>query len=311
VKTLVVVNPHSSNSRTGRRWPTIRNTLHNAIGQFEEGFTHGPDHATQLVREGLKSGAKRIISVGGDGTNNEVINGFFDDEKPINPDAQLGFVPRGTGGDLRKTLGIGRDLSSWQTVLIRAKTKPMDVGLVEYVSHTGETARRYFVNITSFGIGGLVDTKVNQSTKVFGGKISFMIGTVKAIAAYKNKLVNLTVKSPDGSTVFDKSIRINNIAVANGQYFGGGMWVAPKALMDDGLFDVVILGDMTRAQMIFKASRIYKGTHLDLPEVFSARGSLVEATSEEEVLIDMDGEQPGRLPIRLEIVPKAINFIVP
>jgi len=311
VKTLVVVNPHSANSRTGRRWPTIRNTLHNAIGQFEEGFTQGSEHATQLVREGLKSGIGRIISVGGDGTNNEIVNGFFDDEKPINPEAQLGFVPRGTGGDLRKTLGIGRDLSSWQTVLARGKIKPMDVGLVEYISHTDKPTRRYFVNITSFGIGGLVDAKVNQSTKVLGGKASFMIGTIKAIAAYKNKLVDLTVKSPDGSTVLDKSIKINNIAVANGQYFGGGMWVAPKASMDDGLFDVVVLGDMSRAQMIFKGSRIYKGTHLDLDDVFSARGSYVEATSEEEVLIDMDGEQPGRLPISLEIVPKAINFIVP
>jgi YegS/Rv2252/BmrU family lipid kinase len=312
LKTLVVVNPHSANGRTGKQWPVIRAALLDALGSFEEGFTTSTGHATDLVRERLtRDGIQRVISVGGDGTNNEVVNGFFDGIEPINKDACLGFVPRGTGGDLRKTLGIGKEFTSWRSVLSAGRTQSCDVGSVEYTAHDGSPAKRLFINITSFGIGGLVDAKVNESTKALGGKASFLIGTIKALAIYRNRHIHLTVKEPDGSVVLDDDMTVNNVAVANGQYFGGGMWVAPEAAISDGLFDVVVLGDMSTFDMVFKASRIYKGTHLGLPEVISARGSRVEATSDEEVLIDMDGEQPGRLPITLEVLPGAINLIVP
>jgi len=310
MKTLVVVNPNSANGSTRRKWPQIREALMEYIGSFEEKFTTSTGHATDLVREGLNAGAQRIICVGGDGTNNEVVNGFYDGTNPLNPQAVLGFVPRGTGGDLRKTLGIGKELSSCLPVLARGHIMPADLGAVEFEDHRGQRVRRLFVNITSFGIGGLVDKKVNESTKALGGKTSFFIGTVKAMFAYKNKLVHLKVYS-GGEVVVDQSMRVNNVAVANGQYFGGGMWVAPQARMDDGLFDVIILGDLTKRDVIFSGSRIYKGTHLSLDKVQMFRGSRVEAACDEEVLIDMDGEQPGRLPITFEILPKAIRLIAP
>lgn len=310
MKTLVVVNPNSANGSTGRKWPEIREALIRHIGAFEEKFTTTSGHATDLVREGLAAGVERIICVGGDGTNNEVVNGFFDKTTPIRKEAVLGFVPRGTGGDLRKTLGIGKELKSCLPVLAQGHTRSADLGAVKFEDHQGQEVRRLYVNITSFGIGGLVDKKVNESSKALGGKTSFFIGTLKALFAYQNKLVHLKVSSGE-ETALDESLRINNVAVANGQYFGGGMWVAPNARMDDGLFDVIILGDMNKRDVIFKASRIYKGTHLALEKVKMVRGSHVEATCEEEVLIDMDGEQPGRLPITLDVLPKAIRLIAP
>ena len=310
MKTLVVVNPNSANGSTGRKWPQIREQLMESIGSFEEKFTTATGHATDLVREGLNAGAQRIVSVGGDGTNNEVVNGFYDGTKPLNPQAVLGFVPRGTGGDLRKTLGIGKELSSCLPVLAQGNVMPADLGAVEFDDHQGRRVRRLFVNITSFGIGGLVDKKVNESTKALGGKTSFFIGTVKAMFAYKNKLVNLKVTS-GADVVLDEAVRVNNVAVANGQYFGGGMWVAPQAKMDDGLFDVIILGDLTRRDLIFKGSKVYKGTHLAEKKIRMLRGTHVEGTCDEEVLIDMDGEQPGRLPITLDVLPQAIRFIAP
>jgi YegS/Rv2252/BmrU family lipid kinase len=310
MKTLVVVNPNSANGSTGKKWPQIREQLMESVGSFEEKFTTASGHAIDLVREALTAGAQRIICVGGDGTNNEVVNGFFDGLKPLNPEAVLGFVPRGTGGDLRKTLGIGKELRSCLPILARGHVMPADLGVVEFEEHRGQRIWRLFVNITSFGIGGLVDKKVNESTKALGGKTSFFIGTVKAMFAYKNKLVNLKVTSGD-EVVLEESVRVNNVAVANGQYFGGGMWVAPQARMDDGLFDVIILGDLTKRDLVFKGSKVYKGTHLSEKKVRMLRGNHVEATCDEEVLIDMDGEQPGRLPITLDILPKAIRFIVP
>ena len=306
MKTLLTVNPHSANGSTGRDWPKIREGLIQNIGEFDEAFTRAPDDATQIVRAALQSGTERIICVGGDGTSNEVVNGFFSRGQPINPEACLGLVPRGTGGDFRKTFGIGKQPDEYLPVLAAGKTQKVDVGHTRFVNAEGQTQERMFVNITSFGIGGLVDLLVNRTTKALGGKASFFMGTARAIIRYRNQTIRLKVDDH-----FDEEIRINNVAVANGQYHGGGMWVAPKAEIDDGLFDVVIIGDLSKWQFITKGTRIYKGTHLDLEKVSVLRGKRIEATSDEKVLIDMDGEQPGRLPITLEVLPKTIKLIVP
>jgi YegS/Rv2252/BmrU family lipid kinase len=306
VKTLIVVNPHSANRATGKQWPAMRTVIRHALGDFEEAITVGPGDATNLVREALKSGFLRIIAVGGDGTNNEVVNGFFDRKQPIAPDAQLGFIPRGTGGDLRKTLKIDKALDACLRVVSVGRIQEVDVGATRFVGHNGAERERLFINITSFGLGGLVDATVNASSKMLGGKISFLLGTFRALMAYHNKTIRLKVDD-----TFDDQIVINNVAVANGQYFGGGMWVAPEAKPNDGLFDVVILGDLSRSEIIRKTSYIYKGVHLRMPKVNFLRGKHVEATCDQEVLIDMDGEQPGRLPITLDVLPRALRIIAP
>jgi YegS/Rv2252/BmrU family lipid kinase len=306
MKTLVVVNPHSANGSTGRSWRRLGAALRDTLGDYEERFTGGAQDATRIARDGLLAGAERVIAVGGDGTTNEVVNGFFQAGRLINPGAVLGFMPRGTGGDFRKSLGIGKRLEECLPVLSSGHTRACDVGLATFVGPSGEPVRRYFINITSFGLGGLVDDRVNHSTKAFGGKTSFLLGTLKAMLAYRNKPVRLRVDD-----TFDEALTINNVAVANGQYFGGGMWVAPHATIDDGLFDVIVLGNMSRLEMLTQGTRIYKGTHLALPKVLELRGRRVEATSDEEVLIDMDGEQPGRLPIAFEMLPSALRLIAP
>ncbi|MBN2493334.1 MAG: diacylglycerol kinase family lipid kinase [Deltaproteobacteria bacterium] len=306
MKTLVVINPHSANRRTGQEWSSIRTALQNTLDEFDERFTTASGDATQIVREGLLAGTERIIAVGGDGTYNEVVNGFFEEEEPINPEALLGIVPRGTGGDLRKTLGIGRKLVDCLPVLRSGHFRTVDVGRASFLDGAGRPCRRHFINITSFGIGGLVDEMVNRSSKALGGKASFFLGTARAMLLYRNQTIRLKVDDH-----FDETLCINNVAVANGQYHGGGMWVAPGAEIDDGLFDVVILGDFSKLEMLTQGLRIYQGTHLDLPKVRSLRGLHVEASSDAEVLIDMDGEQPGKLPISLDVLPKALRLIAP
>jgi YegS/Rv2252/BmrU family lipid kinase len=306
VKTLIVVNPHSANRATGKHWPAMRSVIRQAVGEFEEALTRGPGDATGLVRNALRRGIQRIISVGGDGTNNEVVNGFFEDLKPIAPEAVLGFIPRGTGGDLRKTLKIDKSIEACIQVLSAGHIEEVDVGATRFVGPEGSERQRLFINITSFGLGGLVDATVNASSKMLGGKISFLLGTFKALMAYDNKTIRLKVDD-----TFSDQIVINNVAVANGQYFGGGMWVAPEAKPNDGLFDVVILGNLSRSEIIRKTSCIYKGIHLRMPKVSFLRGKHIEATCDQEVLIDMDGEQPGRLPITLDVLPRALRIITP
>lgn len=306
-RTFVVLNPESSNGATGKRWPEVRALLRDALGDtFGHAATTAPREATSLTRQALRDGYEMIVSVGGDGTNNEVVNGFFDEDgKLLRPDGVLGILPSGTGGDFRKTIGLGTDPKRNAAALGGRSTRSIDVGRMTYIDHDEEERLSFFLNITSFGIGGLVDAYVNRSSKRLGGKASFFIGATKAMFAYRNRRV--TLRLDDGPP---EELRVNNIAVANGQYFGGGMWVAPEAKLDDGLFDVVTFGDLSKMAYLRLAGSIYKGRHLGKPKISHARARTVAAESDETVLIDMDGEQPGKLPIRLEVVPSAIRLKV-
>lgn len=309
-KIFVVVNPHSANARTGREWPRISRALQEAIGDFEVLQTRAPGEATRITREALKSGFRMIVSVGGDGTHNEVVNGFFNLEggKPVpaNPDAVLAVVTKGTGGDFRKSLRIEKDIEPAIRVLKNGQDRLIDAGMLTLINHQNEKVTRFFINIASFGIGGAVDDRVNRQTKVLGGKISFLRGAVVATVLYKNKQVKITI---DGEKKWEG--RVYNAAVANGQYFGGGMWVAPDAKLDDGLFDVVVMGDMSFGEILRGGTKIYQGKHLEHPQVQVFRGRVVEAVSEEKVLLDVDGEQPGRIPSVFTLLPKSIRIRMP
>ncbi len=304
-RTKVIVNPHSANRSTRRQWPGIAEEIRRNIGEFDWEFTPGPNTAPELTKRALKEGYEMIVGVGGDGTNNEIINGFFEAEQAINPEAVYGMICRGTGSDLIKTLGIPRDPGTAARLLAGRETRRIDLGRLSFRDHQGREARRYFINIASFGIGGEVDDRVNRTTKVFGGRLSFLYGSIRAYFSYKNKAVSIEI---DGSSLGAR--KVFNVAVANGQYFGGGMRVAPRAQVDDGLFDLVIMGDLSFLESARMGRMIYKGNHIDLPRIESFRGKRLSATSEQRVLLDVDGEQPGMLPASLEIIPGAIRVKV-
>jgi YegS/Rv2252/BmrU family lipid kinase len=302
--TVLVVNPHSAGGKTERRWPELRAQIQEAYGTFEERFTHAAGDATDLTREALRGGADLVVAVGGDGTTNEVVNGFFDGETPVAPKASFGLIPAGTGGDFIKTLGIPRDTFA-AAANLKSPPRAIDVGRLHYVTDGGAPAVRYFINIASFGIGGLIDRYVNKSSKTFGGKVSFAVATLKAGARYKNPTVRLVL---DGGPA--REGKIYNVAVANGRYFGGGMKVAPDAALDDGWFDVITLGDFGFADLVFRGLDIYSGKHLRNPKVTVHRARKIEATPVDgaaEVLLDVDGEAPGRLPATFELLAGALQ----
>ncbi|MDP8255576.1 MAG: diacylglycerol kinase family lipid kinase [Candidatus Alcyoniella australis] len=304
-RAFAVVNPNSANGSTEQEWDAIHAALEAALGELDFGFTQAVGDAANVARRAVKAGHELIISVGGDGTNNEIVNGMFEHGAPINPRARLGFVCCGTGGDLRRTLGVPKDLRQACEVLVRGNTRRIDLGRFSFFDHSGRRAERYFINITSFGIGGEIDARVNRTTKVLGGFASFLWASFASVVDYRNKPVELTV---DGNPIEPR--RIFNVAVANGRCFGGGMQVAPDADPADGLFDVVLIGDLTKLEVVTQMTRIYSGRHLSHPKVEVLRARRVEAHSDEIVLLDVDGEQPGRLPATFEIVPAALDVIV-
>ena len=307
-RTTVIVNPKSQGGRLGKRWAELADTIGRAF-PFDEARTEGPGDATRLAREALRGGAERIVAIGGDGTINEVVNGFFDDAgAPINAEASFGLIPFGTGGDFRRTMNIPTDLAEAAAVIAKNHKKRIDVGKLELTTPTGGKAHRMFANIASFGVSGVVDRMVNESGKKLG-RLSFMFATARATWSYKNQRVQL---------IFDGSERaemtISTVAVANGRFFGGAMMVAPNAEVDDGMFDVVAMGDFTFGDLVKSGQRLYKGTHLSMDKVSVRRAKVVEALPIEPgavVELDVDGESPGKLPARFEIVPGALWMVVP
>lgn len=306
MKLRVISNPSAGSGSAQRRLPALKQLLEKRGIQAEFVETRGPGDATRLVHEARADGIECLGVMGGDGTLNEVSQGYLDrDGKPL-AGPELALIPSGTGGDFRKTFTLGDTLEEAVERLATAEARPLDLGLLEMTAHSGETIRRAFLNITSFGLGGLTDRLVNAGPKWIGGRAAFFVGSLRALVSYQNAPVRLRV---DGQIALEAPIV--NVAVANGRYFGGGMKIAPDALPDDGLFDVIAVHDLTRAQGVALAPRLYQGTHVGQPGVYIARGALIEAeplVPRAEVLIDMDGETPGRLPLVARVAPGALRI---
>ena len=289
---------------TGREWPRIRALARDRLGSFQSHLTSGPEDATRFTRLALLGGAEMVVCVGGDGTLNEVVNGFMAEDGPIRPDALLGFIPRGTGCDFIKTVPIPRDLDMALDLINSPDARPIDLGRIKYADHHGRYAYRYFHNVTSFGLGGEVDGRVNRTTKLFGGFISFIWATLISILIYNKKRIHLRVDNG-----FEQRVKSWNVVVANGQYHGGGMWVAPAASVDDGLFQITIVGDLSLAEVFRHLPKLYNGKLFQLDKVDTLAGKRVEASSDQRVLLDVDGEQPGRLPAVIDIVPGSLLLV--
>ena len=306
MKLRVISNPTAGSGSALRRLPHLKRLLtdRGIIADFVE--TRAPGDATRLVHEARGDGVECLLVMGGDGTLNEVSQGYLDPDGQPLPGPDLALAPSGTGGDFRKSFGLGTSLEEAVDRLSSAAPRPLDLGLLELTAHSGQTIRRAFLNITSFGLGGLTDRLVNAGPKWIGGRAAFFVGSLRALLSYENAPVRLRV---DGALCLEAPIV--NVALANGQYFGGGMKIAPNADPTDGLLDVIAMHDMTRAQGVALAPRLYQGTHIGQPGVRIARGSLIEAESlvpRAEVLIDMDGETPGRLPLVARLAKGALRI---
>lgn len=307
MKTVVIANPQAGNGRVGRLWADYQRNIAGLYGAPQIHLTTAPNEATLLARQAIHHGAERIVVVGGDGTVNEVINGFFENGQAIGAHVLLAIHSAGTGGDFARAIGLPADPLA-AAAFNGTKERCIDVGKATFINHAGEQETRYFLNIASFGSSGLIAKKVNATSKRLGAQLSFFIGTVRGLLAYKNQCVRLRI---DGYQV--KEMAINTVAIANGSYFGGGMMIAPHALLDDGAFDVVIVGDVGIMTFLARAPRLYRGTHLSLPCIHNFRGPVVEAVACDNVpvLLELDGEPVGQLPARYQILPQALRLYAP
>ncbi|MBI4866432.1 MAG: diacylglycerol kinase family lipid kinase [Candidatus Wallbacteria bacterium] len=306
-RTFVVVNPRSAAGSTGRMWPEIEACLKASLGQFEHAFTDRQGGGAALAARALQEGYEMIVAVGGDGTLNEVVNGMFDVHgAPIRPGAVVGTLARGTGKDFVKTAGIPKDLEAAAAALAGRAVRPWDVGRIT-LARAGETERvQYFVNESDFGIGGEISRRVNASSKALGGFISFLWATLMALFSYRSKRVRIRC---DGKDLGER--QITSVVVAVGRFGGGGMMLAPPAVPDDGLLDLVVMPEMRPLEAVNNIARLYDGSLLSHPRVEHHRCTVVEATSDEKVRLGVDGESEHCLPARFEVLPRAIQVKVP
>jgi len=302
--TLVVANPASANGRVGRRWKSIERALASKLpGDREIAFTKGPRDAEGIVRSALKSGTSLVVAVGGDGMFNEVVNGFFDGDVAVRPDARLALVPVGTGSDLRRTLDVPEDLAGAARCIAKGRDKPFDVGRVTFRSPDGGVGQRYFLNVAEFGAGAKVVEKANRTTKAFGGRLSFLWAILTTMPKHKNTRVKYRSDGETGDLV------VNNFIVANARHFGGGLTPAPQAEMDDGLLDVVIIGDIDFPEVRRNLGALRRGTHLSHPDITHFRAAAIDVECVDAALLDTDGELCGSNPTRFEVVPQAIRIV--
>jgi YegS/Rv2252/BmrU family lipid kinase len=302
-RAFIVVNPKAKNGKAGKEWASLEQVVREEYhGEFHAEFTTAPLHAISLTRQALKEDYELIVALGGDGLINEVVNGFFEGGRPVNPQATLGILPFATGADFVKTIGIPSDFRAAAKRLNGLSAKLCDLGLISAEGVDGQQVVRYFINIAEFGVGAEVVERVNRTTKMFGGKASFTWSILRTMPFYRNKTMFYTVDK--GS---ETEACINNLIVANGRFYGAGLQPAPEAEIDDGLFDIVVIGDIGFLVGARNLGRLRDGTYLKLPYVSFVRGKSVSARCTERVLIEADGEVVGRLPATFDLLPAAIN----
>jgi len=303
--TVFIVNPQAGNGSTGKAWPWLKSLSQSTLGRFATVFTRGPGDAVQATYKAMQEGSRRIVCVGGDGTLSEVVNGFMAVGPPIRRQSELGFIPNGTGCDFVRTVAIPRNMEQAVHTIARGQCRPIDIGRLWIRRPGPPPVCRHFHNIASFGLGGEVCAQVNRASKAFGPFMSFLWATVAALLRFGKKRVMFRVD--DG---LEQNATVWNVVVANGRYHGGGMQVAPEARVDDGLFHVSVIGDLSFLEVCRHLPKLYIGRIDDIDKVETWTDRCIEATSAQTVLLEVDGEQPGTLPIVAEIVPKAINLIM-
>jgi YegS/Rv2252/BmrU family lipid kinase len=258
-----------------------------------------------LARKAIHEGYEMVVAVGGDGTINEVANGFFENGKPINPEAVLGILCVGTGGDFIKTMQIPREPQLAVKRLLGKATKAIDIGKCTFIDHFGNKVSRVFVNIADIGVGGETVERINRKARKRTGKVAYFASSLVSLLQYKNKKMRIRIDDH-----FEQERVVSLLVVANGQFFGGGMRIAPEAKVDDRLFDVVIVGDIGTATFLANLSKLYAGTILTHPQVELHRGAHVTVSSAKRALLDLDGEQPGVAPVEFTLMPAALRVKV-
>lgn len=299
----VIFNPVSAGGKTGARQAEILNALERKMGNgYSLCVTGEPLEASFSAKKAILEGSELIITIGGDGTIQETVNGFFSDGNIINPSCQLGIIDSGTGHGFVQSLGLPSGLEEQLEVIHRGQAQPIDLGKVVFSDKNGQPKEHYFINECQAGIGGEVVRLVHSRHKRLGGFIAFGAVTLLTALRYPNR--SMTVEIDRTTRITERFI---GVVIGNGNYMAGGMKLIPHAKVDDGLFDILLMHEQSIPQRLRNFPKIYSGRHLSSPKFTQYRGKKVTLSSSESVTFEADGEFLGSLPCSIEIVPSAMQ----
>jgi len=300
---FVIVNPNAGNGKGKKDWDRIAGHFAAHEIPIVSKFTERKGHAIEYTRSAIENGYRKIISLGGDGTLNEVVNGIFTQNSCPTKEITVGMLPVGTGNDWGRMFGIPLVYDTAVRVIKEYKTMPHDIGLITYF--TGEEQhKRYFINIAGLGFEALVVKKTNkQKDKGRSNNAIYFYNLLSSLIAYRNTPVEFEI---DGKK---NSATIFSINVGNGRYCGGGMRQTPEALPDDGLFDITVIKEMGRIEIIKSLKLLYDGTILSHPKVDGYRSNNLKVSSECILFAEADGESLGHTPLEFSIIPSGLNIV--
>ena len=300
---LFIVNPASGGGKTCRhRWPEVEGILRARGTEYDAVLTERPVHAMQLAEAAVREGRPLIVSVGGDGTLNEVGNGILKGAEGGEP-PRLGIVPGGRGSDFHRALGIPHDSEGSLEVALAGKPRSIDAGLMHYALD-GRTEQRYFFNICGTGFDAEVTARANRMPGFMGGTMPYLLSTLVSLFTLEPKHVRMVVDGEE--RVYDG---IAGVVVANGNYYGGGMMISPHSRMDDGLFHIIVMKRKAPRKLAATPWKIYQGTHLGSPEFEELTGRELTIESRERMLLQPDGEVFGEAPFRFSNVRGALRVM--
>lgn len=299
---VVLVNPSSRSGATGRRIPELEHLLQRYVGDYRVLRTERPGDGERLAFEAVEQGAQRLIVAGGDGTVSEVVTGLLRSARAS--EVELGVLPLGTGRDFARLLGLGTDLEAAVVRLSKSPPRVVDAGRIRCRGRDGKECVRCFLNIASLGLSGeSVLWLEEQAKRGKRGPLSYVMSGLVGLMRYRVPEVDVHV---DGQHVH--AGRLSLLAAANGQYFAGGMRVAPDARIDDGQFDIVVVRGMHKAASLLRFPNLIRGRHVNDAHVRVHHGRLVQVTSVDEVWVEADGELLGTLPATIELLAGAVTL---
>jgi diacylglycerol kinase (ATP) len=254
------------------------------------------EHPWQLADEATRAADRLLVVVGGDGTVNEVVNGA------AVSGAALAVLPSGTGQDFGRSHRIPVGFDDAVRTILEGETRAIDLGKVE----CDGTTSRFFANVGSAGMSGAVARRANSMSKALGGRVTFYYALTREFLGWRN--TDVVVELADGTR---REGRMHDVIVANGRWHGGGMQLAPEASQEDGLFDIVLIGDITKLDFATTSPKLYSGRYLAHPKVELLRSATVAIDAAEPLPLEVDGEPIGTTPARFEVVPSALRLRVP
>lgn len=295
---LVVANPISGRGRAMHHRHEIEAVLLRHGLEFSLEISARPWHTAELVQAAIARGCRHILVVGGDGTANEAVNGIFGQRAVATADITLGVLPIGTGNDWARTHRIPKDYAAVAALMVRGACRLHDVGVADFA----ERGVRHFINVAGIGFDAHVVEGLPDRTL---GPLAYLAGLAKGLLTFRPVRLALDTGGRKFSgTYFD-------VFVCIGRYCGSGMTVAPQAEVDDGLFDITLIDELSRLEVLKSLRRLFDGTLLTHPKVRALREAEAAVDSPAPLPVEADGELIGRTPVRFAILPRALRVIVP